>query len=55
MAFGIFLGEVAAFILALVCLYHFFFWLEFKFKVMVRKDKEDFYARHGLDIGEDTK
>lgn len=46
---GIFFGEITAFLVALVLIYHLFKWLQFKFRLMVRKDKEDFYYRHGLE------
>jgi len=41
-------GELAAFIAILILIYYAYRWLEFKFKVMVRDDKENFYYRNGL-------
>lgn len=49
-------AEISLFIASLVLIYYMYKFLEFKLKVLIRKDKEDFFVKHGIDFeGKDLK
>jgi len=49
-------AEISVFLVSLVLIYYFYKFLEFRLKVMIRKDKEDFFIKHGIDFeGKDLK